>query len=84
MVVQRMEETNFYTGSTMTMIAMETVVKSKRINQACKQGYTMLIEAFRHKLLSGGMEAQADFLATLRRHPFHVFGIVELAGSFFF
>lgn len=57
MVAQRMEETNFYTGSTMTMIAMETVVKSKRINQACQQGYMMLIEAFRDKLLSGGMEA---------------------------
>lgn len=57
MVAQRMEETNFYTGSTMTMIAMETVVESKRINQACQQGYMMLIEAFRDKLLSGGMDA---------------------------
>jgi TetR/AcrR family transcriptional regulator, lmrAB and yxaGH operons repressor len=57
MIAQRMEETNFYTGSTMTMIAMETVVKSKRINQACQQGYTMLIEAFKDKMLSGGMEA---------------------------
>lgn len=57
MVAQRMEETKFYTGSTMTMIAMETVAESKRINQACQQGYTMLIEAFRDKLLSGGMDA---------------------------
>lgn len=57
MVAQRMEETNFYTGSTMTMIAMETVANSKRINQACQQGYTILIEAFRDKLLSGGMDA---------------------------
>jgi TetR/AcrR family transcriptional regulator, lmrAB and yxaGH operons repressor len=57
MVAQRMEETNFYTGSTMTMIAMETVATSKRINQACQQGYRMLIEAFRDKLLSGGMDA---------------------------
>lgn len=57
MVAQRMEETNFYTGTTMTMIAMETAAKSKRINQACQQGYTMLIETFRDKLLSGGMEA---------------------------
>lgn len=56
MVAQRMEETNFYTGSTMTMIAMETVAKSKRINQACQQGYTMLIEAFKDKLLSGGID----------------------------
>ena len=56
MVAQRMEETKFYTGSTMTMIALETVAKSKRINQACQQGYTMLIEAFRDKLISGGMD----------------------------
>ncbi len=56
MIAKRMEETKFYTGSTMTMIAMETVTESKRINKACQNGYTMLIGAFKDKLLSGGME----------------------------
>jgi TetR/AcrR family transcriptional repressor of lmrAB and yxaGH operons len=56
MIAKRMEETKFYTGSTMTMIAMETVTESKRINKACQEGYAMLIGAFKDKLLSGGME----------------------------
>ena len=56
MIAKRMEETKFYTGSTMTMIAMETVSESKRINKACQEGYAMLIGAFKEKLLSGGME----------------------------
>lgn len=56
MIAQRMEETKFYTGSTMTMIAMETVTKSKKINAACREGYTMLIDAFKEKMLAGGME----------------------------
>ena len=56
MIAQRMDETKFYTGSTMTMIAMETAAKSKKINVACREGYTLLIGAFKEKLLSGGME----------------------------
>jgi len=56
MIAKRMEETKFYTGSTITMIAMETVAESKRINKACQEGYAMLISAFKEKLLSGGME----------------------------
>ena len=40
----------------MTMIAMETAAKSKKINVACREGYTLLIGAFKEKLLSGGME----------------------------
>jgi TetR/AcrR family transcriptional repressor of lmrAB and yxaGH operons len=56
MIAKRMEETKFYTGSTLTMIAMETVTESKRINTACQEGYAMLIGAFKDKLLSGGME----------------------------
>jgi TetR/AcrR family transcriptional regulator, lmrAB and yxaGH operons repressor len=56
MIAQRMEETNFYTGSTMTMIAMETASTSKKINAACREGYRLLIEAFKEKLLAGGME----------------------------
>jgi TetR/AcrR family transcriptional regulator, lmrAB and yxaGH operons repressor len=56
MIAKRMEETKFYTGSTMTMIAMETVTESKRINTACQDGYAMLIGAFKDKLLLGGME----------------------------
>ena len=56
MIAQRMEETKFYTGSTMTMIAMETAAKSKKINAACREGFALLIGAFKEKLLSGGME----------------------------
>lgn len=57
MIAKRMEETKFYTGSTMTMIAMETVAESKRINKACQEGYTMLIGAFKDKLLTSVMDA---------------------------
>ena len=56
MIAKRMEETKFYTGSTMTMIAMETVTESKRINKACQEGYAMLIGAFKEKLLEDGMD----------------------------
>lgn len=66
MIAKRMEETKFYTGSTMTMIAMETVTESKRINKACQQGYVMLIGAFKGKLLSGGMdESKASDMAEM-------------------
>jgi len=66
MIAKRMEETKFYTGSTMTMIAMETVAESKRINKACQEGYAMLIGAFKDKLLLGGMdESKASNMAEM-------------------
>jgi TetR/AcrR family transcriptional repressor of lmrAB and yxaGH operons len=66
MIAKRMEETKFYTGSTITMIAMESVTESKRINTACQEGYAMLIGAFKDKLLSGGMEdSKASDMAEL-------------------
>ena len=65
-IAKRMEETNFYTGSTMTMIAMETVAESQRINKACQEGYAMLIGAFKDKLLLGGMdESKASNMAEM-------------------
>jgi TetR/AcrR family transcriptional repressor of lmrAB and yxaGH operons len=66
MIAKRMEETKFYTGSTMTMIAMETVAESQRINKACQEGYAMLIGAFKDKLLLGGMdESKASNMAEM-------------------
>ena len=66
MAARRMEETKFYTGSTMTMIAMETAAESKRVNKACQEGYAMLIGAFKEKLLSGGMdESKASNMAEM-------------------
>lgn len=57
MVAHRMEETNFYTGSTLTMLAMESVTQSERINQSCCEAYGLLIDVFREILvLKGGME----------------------------
>jgi TetR/AcrR family transcriptional repressor of lmrAB and yxaGH operons len=61
MVAHRMEETNFYTGSTLTMLAMESVTQSERINLACREAYGLLIDVFKEILVSkGGMnEARA-------------------------
>ena len=65
-IAKRMEETKFYTGSTMTMIAMETAAESKRINKACQEAYSMLIGAFKDKLHKGGMdESQAGDMAEM-------------------
>ena len=54
MIAKRMEETKFYTGSTMTMIAMETVAESKRINKACQDAFDLILSAFREKFLASG------------------------------
>ncbi|PKN91032.1 MAG: TetR/AcrR family transcriptional regulator [Chloroflexi bacterium HGW-Chloroflexi-6] len=55
-VALRMEETEFHTGSTITMVAMESVAQSQRINQACREAYGMIIDAFKGVLLNRGME----------------------------
>ncbi|MEW5830866.1 MAG: TetR/AcrR family transcriptional regulator [Chloroflexota bacterium] len=57
MVAQRMEETNFYTGSTLTIVAMESVTQSERINLACRDAYDLTIGAFREVLSKDGMDA---------------------------
>lgn len=55
-VARRMEETEFHTGSTITMVAMESVTQSERINLACREAYGMIIDAFKGVLLNSGME----------------------------
>jgi TetR/AcrR family transcriptional repressor of lmrAB and yxaGH operons len=56
LVANRMEETKFYTGSTLTMLAMETVTKSKRVNLACREAYQLVMNAFGDKLKQSGMD----------------------------
>ncbi len=66
LVAKRMEETNFYTGSTLTMVAMESATQSERINQACQTAYGLMITACQTSLLKSGMEdAQAKGLAEM-------------------
>ena len=57
LVANRMEETKFYTGSTLTMVAMEAVTQSKRVNLACREAYQLVMDAFGEKLTQSGMEA---------------------------
>jgi len=65
-VACRMEETKFQSGSPFTMLAMESATESKRINQACREAYSMLIGAFKDGLEKGGMEvARAESVAEL-------------------
>jgi len=55
-VARRMEETEFHTGSTITMVAMESVTQSERINLACREAYGMIIDAFKEVIMNSGME----------------------------
>ena len=54
-----MEETDFYTGSTLTMIAMESATQSERVNKACREAYEVLIGSFKDILVDGGIEETA-------------------------
>lgn len=58
-VADHMEKTNFYTGSTLTMIAMESATQSKRVNKACREAYERLIGSFKDILVDGGTEKAA-------------------------
>ncbi len=65
-VALRMEETQFHTGSTITMVAMESVTQSERINLACREAYGMIIGAFKDVLIQGGWEeAEAESIAEM-------------------
>jgi TetR/AcrR family transcriptional repressor of lmrAB and yxaGH operons len=56
-VAQRMEETDYHSGSPLTMLAMESVTQSERVNQACREAYDMLVDTFKEILVTkGGME----------------------------
>jgi TetR/AcrR family transcriptional repressor of lmrAB and yxaGH operons len=65
-VAERMEETNFHTGSTITLVALESATQSKRINLACRDSYSMLIGAFAKLIEGAGLaEARARDVATM-------------------
>ena len=56
MVAKRMEETDYYTGSTLTLVAMESTVQYGNINLACRQAYGNLINSFGQILSERGMD----------------------------
>ncbi|HWS22917.1 MAG TPA: TetR/AcrR family transcriptional regulator [Anaerolineales bacterium] len=57
-IAKKMEENDFHSGSTITMMAMESVTQSKRINQACQEAYLTIINALKELLMDGGVEAE--------------------------
>jgi TetR/AcrR family transcriptional regulator, lmrAB and yxaGH operons repressor len=64
-IADNVELSGFAAGSPLTAVAMETATKSERINQACREAYGALQEAFREKLLECGFtKIQAEELST--------------------
>lgn len=64
-VADHVESSGFAAGSPLTAVALETVTKSERINSACREAYTLLVTAFKEKLLASGYsKAKADELGT--------------------
>lgn len=65
LVAENVERSNFSTGGPLTAVAMETATQSERINQACRDAYGLLRDAFREKLLDSGFtKSKAEELAT--------------------
>ena len=63
-IAEQVERSGFRAGGPLTMVAMETVNTSGRLNQTCRAAYTLLQEAFKEKLLACGYgEARATQLA---------------------
>ncbi|HLH60814.1 MAG TPA: TetR/AcrR family transcriptional regulator [Ktedonobacteraceae bacterium] len=64
-IARGVELSNFSAGGPLTMVAMETVNSSERLNLACRQAYGWLCDAFAEKLLAGGFTPErAASLAT--------------------
>jgi TetR/AcrR family transcriptional repressor of lmrAB and yxaGH operons len=64
-IADHVEASGFAAGGPLTAVAMETVTKSERINQACREAYTLLETTFKDKLLESGFpKAKADELGT--------------------
>ena len=63
-VAYHVEASGFRSGGPLTIVASESATTSERINQACRQAYDELREAFAARLRDGGIEeARAMSLA---------------------
>lgn len=64
-IAQGVEASGFSAGGPLTTVALETVNSSERMNQACREAYDWLRDAFAEKLIAGGYApARAAQLAT--------------------
>ncbi len=71
-MAENVESSQFAAGSPLTTVTVETAVTSEMINQACRDAFDMILEAFKVKFLEGGLaEPQAVELA------FYVTTLVE-------
>jgi TetR/AcrR family transcriptional repressor of lmrAB and yxaGH operons len=63
-IAQHVEASLFRAGGPLTTVAAETATTSPRINQACRQAYSLLKDAFQEKLVqSGRTPEEAERLA---------------------
>lgn len=64
-IAHGVEVSGFRAGGPLTMVAMETVTSSERLNRACREAYQRLQDAFQEKLLASGYTtSRARQLAT--------------------
>lgn len=64
-IAEHVERSGFAAGSPLTAVAMETATTSERINDACREAYSMLKSAFNDKLIECGFtKTKADERAT--------------------
>lgn len=63
-MAESVEQTDFGASSPLTTAAIETAVTSEALNQASRQAFDLILDAFKQKLLSGGFsEDRATELA---------------------
>ncbi|MDQ2884620.1 MAG: TetR/AcrR family transcriptional regulator [Chloroflexota bacterium] len=64
-IAYHVEASGFSAGGPLMIVAMETVNSSERLNNACREAYKLLLDAFQEKLVMNGLpEARATQLAT--------------------
>ena len=64
-IAYHVEASNFSAGGPLTIVALETVNSSERLNTACREAYELLQDAFQEKLVMDGQsEERATRLAT--------------------
>lgn len=52
------EVSGFHSGGPLTIVASETATTSEKLNQTCREAYTMVREAFQSKLLESGFSQE--------------------------
>ena len=55
-MAENVEATQYGASSPLTTATVETAVTSEAINQACREAFDMILEAFKDKFLSGGLD----------------------------